>query len=207
MKKLFGVLAVLFLFASCATTLKVPEIDVYGENIPTAITITQTDCKISSLKKVSDYGAIKAAEENGYDSIICFGQTSNSQSYTSLNSYDTYNTTDVDLYSNYKKVGTAKVQTKETHYYTSSHSRDILCTAYAFYHGDVKSKYKEAENYQILYVKDKEHYKGLAKKAYVEEYDLGNWILKESILSILTCFLFTPSIPIEITRYNLNKPK
>lgn len=210
MKKIFiilGLFTTMFL-TSCATTLKVPDVDIYAENVPVTVTVSETDCKQISLKRVSDYGAVKAAERDGYDSIVCLGQATSQSLYQSLNSYDTYDTTKVDFYSNnYNKIGNASVQTKSTHYYTETHSRNSMSNVYLFFKGDVKQRFKDTERYQVLYVTDKERYKSLAKKAYAEEYELWKQLVIESGLSLLTCFIATPIIPIEIIRYNVYKPK
>ena len=210
MKKIFIIFSLftVIFFASCATTLKVPEVDVYAENVPITVTVSETDCKQISLKRVSDYGAVKAAEQNGYDSIVCLGQASSQSLYQSLNSYDTYDTTKVDVYSNnYNRIGQASIQTKSTHYYTTTHSRNSMSNVYLFFKGDVKQRFKDTEKYQVLYVTDKERYKSLAKKAYAEEYELWKRLAIESGLSLLTCFITTPIIPFEIIRYNIYKPK
>ena len=161
MKKIFIFLSLftVMFFASCATVLEVPDVDIYAENVPVTVTVTGAGCKQISLKRVSDYGAVKAAEQDGYDSIVCLGQTTSRSS------------------------------------------------VYLFFKGDVKQRFKDTEKYQVLYVTDKEKYKSLAKKAYVDEYNLWNWLAIELGFSILTSFIATPIIPFEIIRYNIYKPR
>ena len=90
MKKIFIFLSLftVMFFASCATVLEVPDVDIYAENVPVTVTATATgtDCKQISLKRVSDYGAVKAAERDGYDSIVCLGQITSQSLYESIKS-------------------------------------------------------------------------------------------------------------------------
>ena len=77
MKKIFIFLSLftVMFFASCATVLEVPDVDIYAEGVPVTVVVTGAASKQISLKRVSDYGAVKAAERDGYDSIVCLGQT------------------------------------------------------------------------------------------------------------------------------------
>lgn len=86
MKKIFIFLSLftVMFFASCATVLEVPDVDIYAESVPVTVTVTGTGCKQISLKRVSDYGAVKAAEQDGYDSIVCLGQTPSQNSMSNV---------------------------------------------------------------------------------------------------------------------------
>lgn len=198
------------LLASCATTLKVSDVAVYGEDVPTMISTSGTDIYNSyNPKAVNDYSAIKAAEKYGYDSIVCTGHDKSSYDYKKYSFHDTYDTQSVPVYDNhYKKLGTLDVTTKTTYTVEHNHTDSTYYSYYKFYKGDVKEKFPNLpKNNRVLYVKDKEQYKKYAQIAYDDEYDISKHMAINVLISIATLGLYLPSIPIELIRYHVCMPK